>query len=277
MIRRHEGNAFWLINQHDHALAAGNLAAHIGNAQFAKPQPADTTLLAVAQHDAGWHPVDERCLISIAGLPLDVFAAPRAVAHEAWLGSAKAVSATDPYAGLLVSLHQLALSATSVSANQPSRFDVQQLRQQFDLNKFQHAMIELAEGLRGTLGLTLDRPLRLGLADGWTDEPESRLAHNFRLLQAMDVLSLAICCTEPPAIKTGALHARPGSAPIQLNIHRPSREVLLVKPWPFDIEALTVDVPYRPVPNRVYTSAADLARALEESAPSSFTVTVRPC
>ncbi len=267
MIRRTEKDAYWLISQHDHALLSGELAKHLGNAQFAKPDPYESTLLAIAQHDCGWPLHDEHPTRSAAKLPLDVFETPRQIAHPVWINSARKAAAMDPYAGLLVSLHVLALSAASVSTNQPSRFDIQQMRQQFDLNKIQHQAIELLENLRKKLGLHIDKPLRLGLAEGWTSEAEEKLKHNFRLLQAMDVMSLAICCTKPPETMTGQVHPRPGLTGIKLQLHRPTTDQLLVKQWPFDVDQFEVSVPYRIVPQRTYASDEEL-RVVYASAPT---------
>jgi hypothetical protein len=276
MIRRQEGTSFWLFNQHDHAILAGQLAQKTGNAQFARPDPFESTVLGVGQHDCGWPLHDDAPTLSPRKVPLDVFESPRAITHRVWLASAKRATEQDAYAGLLVSLHVLALSAVSVSTNQPSRFDAQQLRQQFDLNKFQHAVIEHLEGLRSRLGLRVDRPLRLGLAEGWSEPAEELLKFNFRLLQAMDLLSLAICCTVPPANATGPVHARPGSTSAPLQIHRPQRDRLLVKPWPFADASFSVSVPYREIPGRAYASDDELRETLAQAAFQTLTVELRP-
>jgi hypothetical protein len=97
-----------------------------------------------------------------------------------------------------------------------------------------------------------------------------------RLLQAMDVLSLAICCTTPPETTTQPLHARPGSSAIKLQLHRPTPDVLLVKPWPFATPTVDVDVPYRVVPERAYASDDELRVTYASAPKGSLRVQVRP-
>lgn len=276
MIRRREGDQFWLFRQDDHARLAGELARRVGNAQFARPEPRVAVLTGISEHDCGWPLHDEEPTRSPAKLPLDFMETPRAIAHKVWLASARRAAAIEPYTGLLVSLHVLGLSAISVSPNQPARFDVQQMRQQFDLNKFQHAVIELLEGLRAKLGLRVDRPLRLGLAEGWTDDAEEQLKFNFRLLQAMDGLSLAICCDNPPPNASSPFHTRPGASAITLQRHRTSRDLLLVKPWPFDEKELRVSVPFRAIPDRIYETDDDFHKCLSGAQTQQFEVTLRP-
>lgn len=262
MIRRRDSDGFRLITQHDHAVVSGALARRIGNAQFAKPDPYEPTLLGISQHDCGWGLHDDQPTLSGAKLPLDVFETPRQIAHKVWIESARRAAAIDPYAGLLVSLHVLSLSSATVTPKSTVRFDPQQMRQQFDLNKFQHQAIELLETLRAQLGLRIDKPLRLGLSEGWTDTQEEQLKLNFHLLQAMDTISLAICCTTPPVLMTGPVHPRVGASGIKLQLHRPTRDKLLVKPWPFDAPVVRVSIPYRLIEDRTYANESDLHNAI---------------
>ena len=84
--------------------------------------------------------------------------------------------------------------------------------------------------LRGALGLSVERPLDHGLAlasdaSAQADVAEQNLAYDVRLLQAMDMLSLCICCTQPPTREIGPLHRRPGGTSLALRVERlsPSR------------------------------------------------------
>lgn len=274
MIRRQTSEGYWLFAQHDHAVLAGDLARQLGNAQFAPPEPFEPVIQGIANHDAGWPLHDAHPTLSPAKIPLDVFESARQITHRVWLESANRATAIDPYAGLLVCLHGLALSAMSVSTNQPAKFDPQQLRQQFDLNKFQHQMIERLERLRPQVGLRIDRPLRLGLADGWTEPAEDRLRHNFRLLQAMDLLSLSICCTTPPDFIPGHVHTRPGSPTVKLQATRPTPHELRVSPWPFGVRRFEVSVPYRVVPERTYQSDAELQVVYATAETKTLAVTI---
>ncbi|MGC4034243.1 MAG: DUF3891 family protein [Tepidisphaeraceae bacterium] len=150
MIRKRVGDAFWLITQQDHAKLAGVMARQVGNRQFARPANADAVFAAIDAHDSGWPIHDDEPTLDASGCPTDVFDTPRAVSHAAWLESARRATAIDPYAGLLVSLHQLSLTARAAGAASGERVDDEHRRRQFDLNKIQHALIEHAEALRAS-------------------------------------------------------------------------------------------------------------------------------
>lgn len=276
MIRRQTPQGYELITQDDHAILAGDLARQVDPEFLHSLDPAEATLLGIRHHDAGWHLFDELPVLSTAKIPLDVFEAPRQITHKAWLESANRACSIHPYAGLLVCLHGLSLSAMSVSANPPVRFDPQQLRQQFDLNKFQHRMIEKLESLRNQVGLRTDRPLRLGLAEGWIDPEEDKLKHNFRLLQAMDVLSLWVCCTHMPSVLSAHFSPAPGQPARRLTIHRSSPHELRLTPWFFRSNRVEACVRYRAIPSKTYATDQELRQAYAEARPGLLTVTLRP-
>ena len=265
MIRRRVGDEFWLITQRDHAQLAGTLARAFGNRQFARPVGGDVVYAAVDAHDDGWPLHDERPTLDPAGRPTDVFESPRSVSHSVWMASAERAAAIGPYAGLLVTLHQLSLSAHAAAAGMSDKIDDESRRRQFDLNKIQHALIELAKALRSQLGLAVDRPLRLGLADGWSTPAEETLKFDFRLLQAADALSLQLCCDNVPAGLIPQPHPRPGAAQAVLQVTHPAPFAVRVRPWPFERDALEVLVPYRAMPAMAYDGVerfrADFAAA----------------
>src|SRR4051794_17779857 len=109
MIRRALGDQFLLFTQHDHAQLSGELARHYGNRLFARPDPSDETIRAVARHDCGWPLHDERPTLNKDGLPLDVFETPLDVAMAVWQAGVDRVADEQTYTRLLVSLHVLGL------------------------------------------------------------------------------------------------------------------------------------------------------------------------
>jgi hypothetical protein len=60
----------------------------------------------------------------------------------------------------------------------------------------------------------------------------------------MDKLSLAICCTKPPAATIEPVIPSPGNAPLSIRVTRKSDDVH-VDPWPFGLDRIEVSVPYR--------------------------------
>src|SRR3954468_19866924 len=115
MIRRQVGNEWFLIAQNDHAILAGEFAQHWGNERFVKPAPLEETLRGVAMHDAGWPLHDEEPTLNGQGEPIDVFESTRPIALKVWRASGDRAQAADAYAGLLVSMHSLALSLYATS------------------------------------------------------------------------------------------------------------------------------------------------------------------
>src|SRR4051794_21366437 len=113
MIRHRRGDEFLLITQHDHAQLSGKLATHLGNETFSPPSPYRESVDGIALHDCGWPLHDDNPTLSAQGQPLHVLESPMSVATRVWSESARRAAEVDPYTGLLVSLHVLALSAVA--------------------------------------------------------------------------------------------------------------------------------------------------------------------
>lgn len=243
MIRRMVGNRFFLIAQDDHAKLAGKLAGHWGNDRFSRPDPMESTILGTTLHDCGWPLHDLAPTLNNNGLPRDVFETPRGIALRVWTASVNQAAGRDAYAELLVSLHVLFLSIHATISDPVDRFEI---------NKFQHQQVELQEKLRRRLRLRTDLPLKLGMADDPSDNQEQWLRLNFRLLQALDLISLAMCCTQPPFSKTREVWDRPDGIPVSLTMNRVDERTVRVSPWPFDQPFIELEVPYRAVEARQY-------------------------
>jgi hypothetical protein len=265
--------AFALIRQTDHARLAADLARNLGTLPYESPQPPELFLHAVALHDAGWDSHDDAPTLSSQGYPRDVFEMPRQLALELWSAAPDAAAPHGPWTQLLISLHILGLSAHMV-ANLPASPDDLTPHERFALNRFQHREIERQDHLRQLLRLSVDLPRYVGLVDPNTSPDEDRLRHQLRWLQAMDVLSLAICCTSIP-VSTAEIHPAPGSPPENLHFHRDGNDVV-VKPWPFRVPFLNLSIPARLIPARTYSHATELLDSLRFSEVSDLQSTVKP-
>jgi len=269
MIRRDDGEDFLLIAQHDHALVAGVLAEQFGNERFAKPEPQDKAIKGVSLHDCGWPLHDDEPTVNKNGLPSDVFETTRPVAMKVWAASADRASADDPYAGLLTSLHVLSLSvfATSETSFAHEKFDLDNPHDRFAVLKFQQHEISRQEELRAHAGLRTEKPLHhSGMPQEGRQRAEDQLQFNFRMLQAMDAISLAACCTKPPMSQTQDVFRQPGGEKVKLSLGRRGNDVL-VDPWPFRVNEIALQIPARRVPGQPYASD-DALRATFTSAPS---------
>lgn len=274
MIRRRVGNQFILITQDDHARLSGELARHLGTSRYARPSPFDEFTAAVTLHDAGWPEHDRAPELNKDGYPIDVFETTRDIALRVWPGAPIATAAGGPWAELLVSLHILALSANIIARSAGGREDTIPAR--FEMNKFQHREIERQENLRRRLGLSTEIPLTLGLADEneTSDALEAHLRCHLRWLQAMDALSLALCCTDVP-IPHVEIHAQPGAYTETLHFRRDRNDVT-VTPWPFAGEQIQVDIPCRAIPARQYATVADLHAEIAGATPQHLHAHVKP-
>jgi hypothetical protein len=276
MIRRQVGREYWLITQDDHARVSGVLAGGLGNARFGAPS-SDAAILGIALHDCGWPMHDRDPTLNAAHQPLDVFESPRYIGLPVWEASARLAAEKDPYAGLLVSLHGLALSALATGQSPVSRgtWDLSEPRARFELNRFQHGMIELQEKLRSALGMHIDRPLKLGLAEESDDPLERQLVYDFRWLQAMDQVSLAICCTKPPFESISPVMPNLRDRAVTMKVHRPSAGLVTLSPWPFARDMISVDVPFRRLRAERFADESEFRAAYAAAPIERFTVALQ--
>lgn len=265
MIRRNHAGQHLLITQDDHAKLSGRFAEHIGNAMFARVSP--SVILACSMHDSGWPIHDDLPTLNSKNLPLDVFETPRPIAVEVWSASTQRTAAIDPYAGLLVSLHSLSLSARAAAHlnQQADPFDAAQMKERFETNKFQHKQIEIQEALRRQLGMRTDIPLTLGLASPGLDGGEDQLLFDFQILQAMDQLSLAVCCTDIPFPTAGRVNTRTGESPVRLHFRRVNGNDVTVTPWLFDAPMLQCTISGRSLPARPWASEQEFRAAYQHA------------
>jgi hypothetical protein len=269
MIRRAVEDEFLLIAQHDHALLSGEMARRIGNELFAPPSPYEAVVEGIAQHDCGWPLHDENPTLNASGRPLHVFETPVGLATQVWNASVARAMNLGAYQGLLVSLHALGLSAFAMAhAKNPSRADV------FEMNKFQHRQIEIQEDLRARLGLSNDLPRQLGLAAPGASADEDLLRFNFRLLTAMDRISLALCCGENLFATLEDIYPRPGAGAMRLTLSMPDSATMVVTPWPFDQGRLCFEVPARRVPDRAFATAEELQERYRQAPTERVMLTV---
>ena len=274
MIRHRLGDEFILITQHDHAQLSGRLAERVGNGLFSPPTPFHETVDGVALHDCGWPLHDDQPTLNPQGQPLHVLESPMAVAIPVWSESVRGAAEKHAYAGLLVSLHVLSLSALAQSRDQTPHERYKDAHDLFELNKFQHKQVELQRQFRSSLELRTDIPLRLGLSPPGTGAREDLLLFGYHLLKLVDRISLDVCSGEDLFQTVEEVYPRPGAEPLTLRVGHPAHFELTVDPWPFDAPELSFDVPARRVPAQKYEEA-EFRRAYAGAAVESVRVTVR--
>ena len=275
MIRHRLGDDFVLITQNDHAQLSGRLAERVGNKLFAAPTPYHETVDGVALHDCGWPLHDDKPTLNAQGQPLHVLESPMSVAVRVWGESVRRASEKNPYSGLLVSLHVLALSSLAQTRDPTPHERFKDARDLFELNKFQHKQVEIQQTLRKTLDLRTDVPLQLGLSPRGTGAREDLLLFGYHLLKLTDRISLDACSGEDLFETVEDVCPRPGGDPLTLRIKHPAHFQLTVDPWPFDQPVLAFDVPSRRVPAQKYGSDAEFHRDYFAAPVEAVTITVR--
>jgi hypothetical protein len=168
-------------------------------------------------------------------------------------------------------LHVFNLSALNVMnhAANPSRTDL------FDINKFQHRQIEIQEELRRRVGVRTDVPLQLGLAGPGVSEADDRLLFNFRILTAMDRLSLAICCGKNLFPKIEDLRPKPGGAPLPIAVTMPDPATMTLTPWPFDVPEVALPIRAKRVSKTPFPANEAFQQAYEAAPHETLTLIFR--
>jgi hypothetical protein len=261
MIRHQQGNEFFLFTQDDHARLSGHLAGHFGNARFATPQPRKQVVDAVAMHDSGWPLHDREPTLDKSGLPLHVFDTPIPLAVRVWAESARLAREVDSYTGLLVSLHVFALSALAYQHYADPVQRPHSAKELFELNKFQQLQIEVQEQIRREKNLRTDMALQLGLAPRGTGPREDLLRFHYQILRTMDQISLALLCGGRPFSTIDDMSPAPGADPLDFRVGYPGKWRVSLSPWPFDVDAIEAEVPFRRLPAKVFADVESFRSA----------------
>jgi hypothetical protein len=180
MIVRDQKEHFVLIQQHDHALVSGRLAAHWGRQDFPHLEKPDGALVLAARlHDIGWRELDaapewnpaEDRPYSFVDEPLD-----RKLAH--YRKGLDHVMKEDVYAALLCSMHY-------ASFFPPERLQALGPDAETFLNAERVRQAAIRERLQ-----------QAGRSEEW-----ARRQSDLILLKLWDDMSLYVCLNEPGASK----------------------------------------------------------------------------
>jgi hypothetical protein len=260
MIRHLHGNEYFLFTQDDHARLSGALADHFGNRRFTAPEPRKAVLDAIAMHDRGWPLHDNAPTLNENGLPLHVFETPISITGPVWSESVRLAREAGSYTAFLVSLHVFHLSAMSYQHYSEPETRRRNAKSLFELNKFQQSQIELQEHFRREMGLRTDVPLELGLAPRGGSAEETQLRYNYQVLKAMDQVSLAVFCDGRAFTTIEDVAPGPGAEPLELHVGYPAEWMVSISPWPFDIEQIEAQAPFRRLPARAYANVEEFRR-----------------
>lgn len=210
IVRELQDSAYMLINQHDHALASGEFARHWAR----KPEPGESAIFAIANHDMSWRDLDRRPLWDPeSGKPYGFLEYPIERRIAAYRRGLDETERLDPYAGCLCSMHY-----TYVVND--SKVEV----------RFKQVESERQERLKKQL----------------SDEQRSSLNRDLRFLQFFDTLSLFVCFAEGDR---GGFERFQTGFTIEGIEYVPDLEdesTLILEPSPFAC-SFQLDIPYRTV------------------------------
>jgi hypothetical protein len=185
IVSRHDG-ALRLVHQNEHGRLAGVLARAWGNDEVEAPRPGPSVVTAAARHDEGWRSRDTRVLYDeFAQRPLHFLDIEAGEHIRLYRQGVTRVSAADVYAGLLVGMHWTGLYRSRWSAPGGGS----RVGQGPEARAAQDRVVR-SEQRRWADAVEL----------AWTEqEPraafETRIWHNYELLQLWDLLSLFLSVT----------------------------------------------------------------------------------
>ncbi|HEX2392381.1 MAG TPA: DUF3891 family protein [Solirubrobacterales bacterium] len=257
MIVSKRENGFTFVPQYEHGALAGELAARWGNERFAAPALAPALRIAAAHHDDGWRELDDLpAYNSEAGRPAHFLELPLERTVPPYGRGVDSVFAREPLAGALVAMHWTGLywGRWGLQGSEP----------------LAHPLAEevVAERERQRVETLLAVWRRVG---GLRSEFEAQVWHAYEVLQALDVISLALssldpsrptAAGEPVAVPSvlGAIEQPPGprlvpdapTAPLgqrlDLTLVVVEPGVGTIDPWPFAAERLELALPARALP-----------------------------
>jgi hypothetical protein len=261
VIRDLKDGGSLVSTQEDHAELAAQFAAHWGNEQFAKLRPYETVVFAATYHDSGYREWEGRPPMNVEkGRPYafrERIPSFEAVELQAYKMNIDWVAARDPYAGLLVSMHRTGLwqNRYDVLAEPTMKLRnrspaVEALKRELEA-KQEKDRSELAEGRPGF---------------------ERELWHNYRALQAFDLLSLYFCCDGYATEETFREYKLSPVTPaydrdeeVALRIIPNGPGAVRMHPYPFDSSPLRVTVRARIVPPTKVKSEKACAEAYHKA------------
>jgi hypothetical protein len=271
MLRLETETGWWLVTHPDHARLSGDFAERWGNDKFQRPEPREHVLRAITRHDDGWIARDSSPQITRQGKPSAFsieFVGKYSGFEEINLtdflavrdSAVREIAAEDPYAALLISMHTYNLlnERSDKSTIAPAQLP---LMEQF-LESQKEFQVSLRKQVASDAGLKQDQ------------SSDSTIFDHFRLLQALDYLSLLTCVdSRQPAHLLHPLPTRDGAhQPIQ--VHAIAPRYFILDPYPFPESSLTFRFPARHIKGKIFSSSAELRNAIAAAPNEILSVTV---
>lgn len=260
MVNPYSDSQLMLALQFDHSRVAGFFAAHWGNAEFDRPEPYASVVLAAQEHDIGWWEWEMKpSTLNDDGFPMDYhdgsFKFLGQLRLDFYRNAVDKVLERDPYAAMLMAMHGVALMNAGYGkyTHPPDRTGDPRVR----------AYVDHQEALRKRLAAELSR------SGAFRDyASEEQVWTNYAYMEVFDQLAQYVCNRYPLNSKERKLGPsdtlngvdvprRRGAAPVHLHIDTVAAHRAVVRPYPFAVDPLTFSFPARLVPNRRYADPDD--------------------
>lgn len=270
VIRELKDGRCYVALQEDHAELSAQFAAHWGNARFSKLRPYQTMVFATTYHDSGYREWE--------GTPPMNVAKGRPYAHREDIPSFEDVelkaygrnvdwlSAQDPYAGLLVSMHRTGLwhNRYNIFTEPAGRLRERSLPVQNAKKQMEAKQEEMKTALAAK-------------NPGF----EKELAYNYMALQIFDLLSLYFCCdgyASEDQFKEYAIApvrlTYESDPTVKLTLRPNGAGAVIIDPYPFDESPLKFSARARVVAPPAEKSEAACIDAYQKAARQMITFEV---
>jgi Protein of unknown function (DUF3891) len=271
MLRMETDTGWLLITHSDHAHLAADFAAAWGNEQFRSPEPRTCVLEGITRHDDGWITRDAHPVITGDGKPsafgvelAGKYAAFEEIELDQYLAvrqrAVQALTAEDPYAALLVSMHTHNLLSEHADRSSIAPKDLP------FLDRFLEHQLLAQKKLRATVAA--DASLRN------EEKTDQAILENLHLLQACDNLSLLSCVAyDKPANLLHPLSLNSGGVK-EIQVQPLGPRNFRLTPWPFFYSELPFQIVARHVTGKTFKLSEELAAAFEDAEPMHLPVTL---
>jgi len=267
MIIQEQPDHLVIIRQTDHAVLSGHFARELGNEGFMQPEPVESFRLAAMEHDNGW---DEWELLPgidpVTFLPYSFMSIPTEEHIELYRRGIERVVKADRYAGLLVSMHCLALYDRT-RATMPG-FSAKYVKSQDSTIVTDFLQTLRLQQLRLKVDLRAD-PLTKNFTD------EKWLQANAQRLEALDRLSLYFCMGPLEGATIDAVPADYQGTEVDWDLQPEGGNAATLEPYPFRRDPLEISILARRIPKRRYADDGDLQKALSQASYFALKFTLR--
>jgi hypothetical protein len=255
MVNPYDDSQLMLALQFDHSRVAGFFAAHWGNADFDRPEPYTSVVLAAQEHDIGWWEWEMKpSTLNDRGFPLDYhdgsFKFLGQLRLDFYKNAVDRVRERDPYAALLIAMHGVSLMNAGYGkyAYPPDRTGDPRVKAYVDdQEKLRLALLEELRRSEQFENYASDEQI-------WT---------NYEYIELFDVLAQFVCNRYPlnsKARKLGpsntlndlAVPKKRGAPPVKITVDTVGEHRATLTPYPFAKDPLSFSFPARLVPKRAY-------------------------